>query len=222
MENWEQLYEKLTADFKPLKSEAEPLCCSNPHICHLNGCETCITCGTGNLQRCTFTVSPYEDNYRVKHHIPYKRLVYFKQKLGFLCGRYWFEENAKLLFLISNLKARSKRTSLPRIKKMLKRAGLNKYYRHIYTIYEAAYGEPLLALNSSTFGKMVYQFKQIERMFKHLKTQKKSMYSYNVILYFLLKLNHVPNYNKIVMPSNKSKLKRIVGDLVQELSGLCW
>ena len=59
-------------------------------------------------------------------------------------------------------------------------------------------------------------------MFKHLKTQKKSMYSYNVILYFLLKLNHVPNYNKIVMPSNKSKLKRIVGDLVQELSGLCW
>ena len=45
------------------------------------------------------------------------------------------------------------------------------------------------------------------------------MYSYNVILYFLLKLNHVPNYNRIVLPCNKNKLKRIVGDLVEELSG---
>ena len=64
-----------------------------------------------------------------------------------------------------------------------------------------------------------HQFVQIERLFKRRKTQKKNMYSYNVILYFLLKLNHVPNYNRIVLPCNKNKLKRIVGDLVEELSG---
>ena len=167
----------------------------------------------------TFVVNRYDDNYHVKHSIPYKRLVYFKQKLGFLCGRFWFEENAKLLYLISTLRARSRRTSLPRIKKMLKRAGLNKHYRHVYAIYEAAYGEPLLRINSHTMGKMTHQFVQIERLFKRRKTQKKNMYSYNVILYFLLKLNHVPNYNRIVLPCNKNKLKRIVGDLVEELSG---
>jgi len=213
-EDWEQLFEKLT----PPTTAAPQQCCDNPYICAIDGHYTCTSCGSLNRES-ILVVTGHEDNYHIKYQIPYKRIVYFKQKLGFLCCRYWFEENAKLLYFINTLRSRSKRTSLPRIKKMMKRAGLNKYYKHIYSIYQAAYGEPLLTVSSQTYYRMLFQFIEIEKIFKKKKIQKKNMYSYNVILFFLLKLNHIPNFHKIVMPCNKSKLKKIVGSLVQELNG---
>ena len=183
-------------------------CCASPNICEISGMRTCTNCGNGDTDS-ILTISEFDDNFHKVYHLPYERVIYFKQKLNLINGRYQYVQNAKILFLINRIRKSGKRLSLYKLKLLLTKNGLNKYYKHIYSIYNDIYGFPIIKINQHIVNKMVHIFIQLERYFKKMQFRK-NMISYNCIIYCLLKYFNVPGYDKLLLPYNKNKIKKII------------
>jgi hypothetical protein len=98
----------------------------------------------------------------------------------------------------------------------MKKVGLNKYYKYIYSIYFAITNIQLIRIRMNEYDKYIRQFKLIEKAFIEKKIRH-NLYSYNVIIYFLLKMNKNEGYKHLILPLNKTKLKK----KVKELTDLC-
>ena len=106
-------------------------CCACPNICDVSGMRTCTNCGRTDVNS-ILTVSEFDDNFHKIYYLPYERVIYFKKKLNLINGRYQYDQNAKLLYLIHRIQKSGKRLSLYKLKLLLTKNGLNKYYKHIY------------------------------------------------------------------------------------------
>jgi len=181
-------------------------CCSNTEEILIDGQYICVNCGS--VLNSILVTDKYDDNMHRIIYIPYKRVIYFKQKIQLLTGSCIYTPNAKLLYLINGIKNSKKRLSLMKIKLLLKKNNLNKYYKYIYSIYNDIYGEQLIRISCHIVSQMLYRFLEIERFFKK-NIQRKNMLSYNVILFYLLKQYNIKNYEKILLPYNATKIKKI-------------
>lgn len=65
----------------------------------------------------------------------------------------------------------------------------------------------------NTYDKYVNQFINLERIFLKHKIRK-NLYSYNVILFMLMKLNGCPDYKHLILPLNKNKLRKKLKELL--------
>ena len=158
-------------------------CCTEKDEKIIDGFLTCINCGV--IADCPMLVADkYDDHMHRILYMPYKRVIYFKQKIQLLTGCCFYTPNAKLLFLINNIKKSKKRLSLNKIKTLLKLNNLNKYYKYIYSIYNDIYGEPLIKISCSVVSQMLFILLEIERFFKK-NIKRKNMLSYNIILYYV-------------------------------------
>jgi hypothetical protein len=201
-------YEEFLLNFfdeKPIVKKSN--CCTEKDEKIIDGFLTCINCGV--IADCPMLVADkYDDHMHRILYMPYKRVIYFKQKIQLLAGCCFYTPNAKLLFLINNIKKSKKRLSLNKIKTLLKLNNLNKYYKYIYSIYNDIYGEPLIKISCSVVSQMLFKFLEIERFFKK-NIKRKNMLSYNIILYYLLKQYNIKNYDRIILPFNATKIKKI-------------
>ena len=109
-------------------------CCACPNICDVSGMRTCTNCGSTDVHS-ILTVSEFDDNFHKIYYLPYERVIYFKQKLNLINGRYQYDQNAKLLYLIHRIQKSGKRLSLYKLKLLLTKNGLNKYYKHKNSFY---------------------------------------------------------------------------------------
>jgi len=94
----------------------------------------------------------------------------------------------------------------------MKKLKLHKYYKYIYSIYAAITGKQLIKVRSLDYPTYICQFKNIERIFVK-KGIRHNLYSYNVIIYFLLRLNNNEGYKHLILPLNKTKLKKKIKEL---------
>ena len=189
-------------------------CCDNIDIKILDGYECCINCGFMNDNQ-HFVYNTYNDHSTYKYSMPYFRVVYFKQKLNMINNVLLYKYNPKILFFIE--KNKNKRIKdIYKLKKIMKKVGLNKYYKYIYSIYFAITNIQLITIRMNEYDKYIRQFKLIEKAFIE-KNIRHNLYSYNVIIYFLLKINKNEGYKKLILPLNKTKLKK----KVKELTDLC-
>jgi hypothetical protein len=147
--------------------------------------------------------------------MPYFRVVYFKQKLNMINNVLLYKLNPKVIFFIEKNKNK-KIKDIYKLKKIMKKVGLNKYYKYIYSIYFAITNVQLIRISMNEYDKYIKQFKMIEKVFLEKKIRH-NLYSYNVIIYFLLKINKNDGYKKLILPLNKTKLKK----KVKELTDLC-
>ena len=182
------------------------VCCNNVEELLIDGQYICTNCGS--ILHSILITDKYDDNMHRIIYIPYKRVIYFKQKLQLLTGSCIYVPNAKLLYLINGIKNSKKRLSLIKIKLLLKKNHLNKYYKYIYSIYNDIYGEQLIKISCHVVSQMLYKFLEIERFFKK-NIDRKNMLSYNIILYYLLKQYNIKNYEKMLLPYNATKIKKI-------------
>ena len=190
-------------------------CCNDFDIKVIDGYECCINCGYMDPSRQEFVYNTYNDHSTYKCSMPYFRVVYFKQKLNMINNVILFKYNPKVLFFIE--KNKNKRIKdIYKLKKIMKKVGLNKYYKYIYSIYFAITNVQLIRIRMNEYEKYIKQFKMIEKVFLEKKIRH-NLYSYNVIIYFLLKINKNEGYKKLILPLNKTKLKK----KVKELTDLC-
>lgn len=183
-------------------------CCDNYIETIIDGFKTCITCGLVDINSHVFQ---HNNNSHIINKYPYKRYVYFKQKLNYINCITYYKLNPKLIYFIECNKNKNIR-SISRLKKVMKKVGLNKYYKYIYSIYQSITGKQMINIPMNTYDKYVNQFINLERIFLKHKIRK-NLYSYNVILFLLMKLNGCPDYKHLILPLNKNKLRKKLKDL---------
>lgn len=193
-------------------TKKDELCCDNMDLKMVDGGHlTCMSCGIVNMDKEYFFTDVFDGRGVVKYIQPYKRCVYFKQKINMINSVTFYPNNPKILYFIECNKGKQFR-SINRLKKLMKQANLNIYYKYIYSIYYAITGVKLVTISQREANLYCQQFIKIERYFlKH--NMRKNLYSYNVILYMLMKYYNNPTYNKIILPFNKNKLRKIVSGI---------
>lgn len=202
MENWDYYFNLIEREQKPINN----VCCSDKEVIINDGQYICVNCGS--ILDSMLVTDQYDDNMHRIIYVPYKRVIYFKQKIQLLTGSCLYVPNAKLLYLINGIKNSKKRLSLMKIKLLLKKNNLNKYYKYIYSIYYDIYGEQLIRISCHIVSQMLYKFLEIERFFKK-NIQRKNMLSYNIIIWHLLKQYNIKNYDRLLLPHNATKIKKI-------------
>jgi hypothetical protein len=208
--NWLKLFDEFNETPKN-----DDKCCSNYDLKIIDGYECCVNCGAVNQDRQEYVYNTYNDHSTYKCSMPYFRVVYFKQKLNMINNVLLYKLNPKIIFFIE--KNKNKRIKdIYKLKKIMKKVGLNKYYKYIYSIYFAITNIQLIRISMNEYEKYIKQFKMIEKVFIEKKIRH-NLYSYNVIIYFLLKINKNDGYKKLILPLNKTKLKK----KVKELTDLC-
>jgi len=181
----------------------------------IDGYQCCTNCGNLDSDNPHLVYNTYNDHSTYKCSMPYFRVVYFKQKLNMINNVLLYKLNPKIIYFIEKNKNKNIK-SITRLKKTMKKVGLNKYYKYIYSIYYAITNIQLIRISLNEYEKYVKQFKKIEKAFIERKIRH-NLYSYNVIIYFLLKINKNDGYKHLILPLNKTKLKK----KVKELTDLC-
>ena len=197
------------------KPKVKQSCCSNMDLKVIDGYECCTNCGMLDSDNPHLVYNTYNDHSVYKCSMPYFRVVYFKQKLNMINNVLLYKLNPKIIYFIEKNKNKNIK-SITRLKKTMKKVGLNKYYKYIYSIYYAITNIQLIRISLNEYEKYVKQFKKIEKVFIE-RNIRHNLYSYNVIIYFLLKINKNDGYKHLILPLNKTKLKK----KVKELTDLC-
>lgn len=187
-------------------------CCSDPNYSYDYGKECCTNCGLINGDVENFCYNTYNDHSTLIIKYPYKRTVYFKQKLDLITANTIYKRNPKVVYFIECNKNK-KIKSIYKLRKVMKNCGLNKYYKYIYSIYEAITNNKLIYIRRNEYDLYVKQFRKIEELFVKHKVRH-NLYSYNVIIYFLLRLNNNEGYKYLHLPLNKIKLKKKIRSLM--------
>jgi hypothetical protein len=187
-------------------------CCDQRDATYVNSASTCINCGSVNYSDNLKCYKWKGSNIKWRPYQPYKRLIYMRQKLALVSCLKDYPMAPKLLYFIDLYKGRKFR-SLYKLKSLMKRHKLNKFYKHIYSIYYRITNKKVIALNYHDINNLTSLFLGLERAFKQ-QNVRKNLYSYNVIIYYLLKKTNVANYMKILLPLNKNKIKRKVEALM--------
>jgi hypothetical protein len=188
------------------------VCCDNQTPNYDDGYELCLNCGAVNLDNQIFTINPHSDGYTYKKSMPYKRVIYFKQKLNMINNITMYKGNPKLIYFIdNNMKKNIK--SIYKLKRVMKKVGLVKYYKYIYSIYHAITGKQLITIPMQDYPKYITQFKNIELIFKK-NNIRHNLYSYNVIIYFLMRVNNNPDHKYLILPLNRNRLKKKIKEIL--------
>ena len=188
------------------------VCCDNYNPNYDDGYEVCLNCGRIDLDKQVFTINPYSDGHTYKKSMPYKRVIYFKQKLNMINNITMYRHNPRLTFFIEN-NMRKNIKSVYKLKRVMKKVGLVKYYKYIYSIYHAITGKQLITIPNQDYHKYITQFKNIEMIFKK-NNIRHNLYSYNVIIYFLMRVNNNPDYKHLILPLNRNRLKKKIREIL--------
>jgi len=198
--------------FKKVEEKKDIKCCDDPNYNYDQGMQCCINCGRIDTQKIQFSINTYDDGLTYNIKYPYKRIVYFKQKLDLINSYSFYKRNPKLTYFIECNKDKEIK-SIYKLKKALKKSGLNKQYKYIYSIYNAITHKKLIDIDKRDYPFYLNQFKRIEDIFVKHKVRH-NLYSYNVIIYFLLRLNNNDGYKNLILPLNKVKLKKKIRSLM--------
>jgi len=207
-DNWEDLFKQFEFKQPDIKQE----CCSNSDIKIIDGYTSCISCGKIDQSKQQYVYNTYNDHSVYKCSVPYFRVVYFRQKLNMINNVVTYKFNPKIMYFIEKNKNKNIK-NIYKLKKIMKKVGLNKYYKYIYSIYHAITNKQLIYIRINEYDKYISQFKKIEKIFIK-KDIRHNLFSYNVIIYFLLRINNNEGYKHLILPLNKTKLKKKVKELI--------
>ena len=185
-------------------------CCDNPDY-KIEYNKTCINCGMVDAEYQKFSINHYKNNLTVRYYQPYKRIIYLKQKLNLLSCRTYYPDIPKIRYFIEKNKGK-KFKSLKKLLTIMKNAKLNKYYKFIYSIYFSITNQKLIDISNFEMNDIIKSFLKLEKKFIKLNIRK-NIFSYNVIIYLLLKQINNPGHKYILLPLNSYKIKNQINKL---------
>lgn len=187
-------------------------CCSSYDEIIKDGYKTCTNCGALDIENQPLVFYNDPLSYHKSNYYPYKRLVYFKQKLNYINGMTYYKPSPKLMFFIESNKGKNIRSIL-KLRRAMLSAGLSKSYKYIYLIYFLITGRKLIEIPINMYPTYMLQFIQLEKYFKK-NNVKKCLYSYSVIICLLMKINKSTDYKNLLLPLNRKKLQKKIIQLL--------
>ena len=187
-------------------------CCDVVDMYQEGGYMVCQSCGRGDTDSAIFEIDIYDSAYIKKMKQPYRRIVYFRQKIALLCNESIYPKCPRIVHFIDQNRGRHFR-SIRKLRRAMKAARLHKFYKYIYCIYFEITGVSLINLSQAIKNGLISNFMKIEKLFM-LEGARKNLYSYNIIIYCLLKLGGYDGYTKMLLPHNKAKIKKLLEHMI--------
>ena len=169
--------------------------CNNKLIIdHIQGISVCILCGEQNnilidSEKPNYKEPTYESNY-----FAYKRINHFNEWLsqfqakestdipGEIIEKIMLELKKERVVNVANI-------SNSKIRELLKKLKLNKFYEHIPYIINKINGKPPPQISKQIEEKLRYMFKEIQTPFqKHCPKQRKNFLSYSYVIHKFIQL----------------------------------
>lgn len=139
----------------------------------------------------------------------YKRILYCIEKLNLMtcykrCTSIFYKE------MIDVLKDEDFET-ITELRDIMKKYKYNKYYKHIYNVYNDIKKKRLIILSPMIIFKISKKFAEIEYEFKKNsdKHGRKNFLSYNSTIWILLKRMKNKGYKHILVPNNHDHIVKI-------------
>ena len=130
----------------------------------------------------------------------YKRRAYIEEKLRLLsCIKR--PRSAKYLDTLNKIKV-DKFISIDELYNILKKKNMSTMYKHIYNLWFDVKKTKLVTLTSIQIGNLCDDFVKVDCLFKNNPGDRKNMYNYNTMIYFLMKKNKIQGCNHILLPYN--------------------
>lgn len=144
-----------------------------------------------------------------KNNFYYRRL-YFIEKLNLIAGLK-VRRTADYKDKIDILKNKEFK-NIKELKKIMKKMGMNKYYRYIYNIYYDIKKIRIINITSQDVSKLSAEFVRMESEFKNNKDQhgRRNMFPYSAMIYYLLKKNNIPGHTKLLLPCEQNKVMKTI------------
>ncbi len=173
--------------------QLQEACEHEPRIAE--GYTVCIICGTVlNYQYVGNRPVP------ISYHI-YRRRTYFQEKLKLISGVK--QSSSSSYNDVVQLLSKEEFNTIFELKSLLRKKKLSKFYKYIYSIYFDIKKEKLINLNYSQINFLSGHFQLIERQFKKLRQFKS--FSYNTVLFHLLRHYDFDEHIHIILPKNYKK-----------------
>ena len=187
-------------------------CNSELTIDHIQGISICISCGEQNnilidSEKPNYKEPTYESNY-----FAYKRINHFNEWLSQfqakestdissdIIEKILCELKKERIFNVANI-------SNNKIRDILKKLKLNKFYEHIPYIINKINGKPPPNITKQIEEKLRYMFKEIQTPFeKHCPKNRKNFLSYSYVIHKFIQLLGIDEY-LIYFPLLKSREK---------------
>jgi hypothetical protein len=140
----------------------------------------------------------------------YHRRSYFVERMNLLCG--YKQCNSMEYSSVVRRCKKHKFSSIRQLRKVMKRIGVNKYYKYVYNIYYAIKKVRHVKITQQRIALLSQEFVVMEGFFKQNRDthQRKNLFSYSVIIYMLLKRHKIAGARYILLPHQSKLLLRDV------------
>ena len=99
--------------------------------------------------------------------------------------------------------------TIKRLKKILKKKGLNLYYPYIYRIYRDRTGKSVVRLTRRQRTILINDFMKLNRVYKSV-IGNRNMLNYNFLLYMMCKYHNMKTVYKYILLPNKNTMKKLL------------
>lgn len=199
-----QLYDSL--DEK--KYEDEKTLCSHDYIFD----KVLICCKCGEMSSDTIYQEVLEAKNKKNFHV-YHRKSYFLNRL-YLMNR-TLQCNKEEYNIVLDILREENFNNVKDLRNVMKYLKLSSYYKYIYSILYELKGIKLFQFNLDQIESMLRTFLQIERNFKEIYPQKKNLFNYNLLIFYVFHIHQIDcNYDSIIFPQNKNKLVKCINELL--------
>ena len=204
-----------TYEYKNIKTIKDNICekCSgNITLNYIEGISICLDCGEQysiliDSDKPNYKEPTYESNY-----FAYKRINHFNEWLSQFQAKESTDIPSEIIEKIM-LELKKERVinvaniSHNKIREILKKLKLNKYYEHIPYIINKINGKPPPTISKEIEEKLRYMFKEIQTPFqKHCPKQRKNFLSYSYVIHKFIQLLGIDEF-LIYFPLLKSREK---------------
>lgn len=203
--------DSLFDEFREFEPDEKPCECGDNFIRWIYDIPTCSQCGVMDIHSQRFQTSyAYVRHSKLTKFVPYKRIIYFKQKLKLMTGQ------KQCLHTNYNSVIETLRNeqfeNIGELKKVMKRLNLSKFYKYAYSIFYEIKRIKICKLTFMDVDTIANDF-HLFNLFYKKKYKNKYMFSYNEIIYLLLtKRGYDTSY--IVRPKRLKMIHNIFSEFI--------
>lgn len=211
---------------RPKRSQLSscPSCDRELIVNHTDGMVTCTECGYSEYRIIESTKPTFKDQIQETTYFCYKRINHFNETLNQIQAKESTDIPSEVIAAIKlelnkNRVVDLSKLSVSRMKGILKKLKLNKYYEHIPHIINKLNGLPPPELTPGMEDKLREMFKLIQDPFvKVCPKERKNFLSYNFVLHKMCQLLGLDQF-LLCFPLLKSREKLSVQDTIWK--GIC-
>ena len=190
------------------KMEIEKPVCLHDYI--MDRVLVCCKCGEINSD---ILYSEIIESKNKKNLHVYHRKSYFLTRLYLMnrtmqCNR---EEYNRILEILKE----EEFESIKQLRIIMKWLKFSRYYKYIYSIFYDLKGINLFQFDVDKINSMTQTFLQIKRNFKKRYPQKKNLFNYHLLIYYVFQIHEIDcDYDSVIFPQNKQRLSHFIGNLL--------